>query len=61
MSLGKLLYSSANDLKNRLLHNNLIIIRNQAVDHGEHVGHQESAREPRKHAQYGGSPSQFEI
>jgi hypothetical protein len=30
---------SANDLENRLLHNNLIIIRNQVVDHGGHVGH----------------------
>jgi hypothetical protein len=53
--------SSANDLENRLLPNNLIIIRNQGVDHGEHARHQEGAGEPRKHAQYGGSPTQFRI
>jgi hypothetical protein len=53
--------SSANDLENRLLPNDLIIIRNQGVDQGGHPGHQEHAREPRKHAQHGGSPSQFGI
>jgi hypothetical protein len=31
------------------------------VNNGEHVGHLEGAREPRKHAQHGGSPSQFGI
>jgi hypothetical protein len=31
------------------------------VDHGEHVGHQEGAGYPRKHAQHGGSLSQFGI
>jgi hypothetical protein len=45
------LCSSANDLENRLLPNDLIVIRNQGVDHGGHVGHQEGAGEPRKHAQ----------
>jgi hypothetical protein len=55
------LCSSANDLENRLLPNDLIVIRNQGVDHREHAGHQEGAGEPRKHAQYGGSPSQFGI
>jgi hypothetical protein len=44
-----------------LLPNDLIVIRNQGVDHGEHAGHQEGAGEPRKHAQHGGSPSQFGI
>jgi hypothetical protein len=29
------------------------------VDHREHAGHQEGAGEPRKHAEHGGSPSQF--
>jgi hypothetical protein len=53
--------SSANDLNNRLLPNDLIVIRNQGVDHGEHAEHQEAAGEPRKHAQHGGSPSQFRI
>jgi hypothetical protein len=55
------LCSSANDLENRLLTNDLIIIRNQAVDHGEHVGHQKGAGETRKHAQHGGRTSQFGI
>jgi hypothetical protein len=55
------LCSSANDHENRLLPNELIIFRNQGVDHGEHAGHQEGAGEPRKHTQHGGSPSQFGI
>jgi hypothetical protein len=42
------LYSSANDLENIWLSNDLIVIRNQGVDHGEHVGHQEGAGGPRK-------------
>jgi hypothetical protein len=54
------LCSYANDLENRLLPNDLIVIRNQGVDYGEYVGHQ-GAGEPRKHAQHGGSPSQFGI
>jgi hypothetical protein len=59
--VNSFLCSSANDLENRLLPNDLIDIRNQEVDHGEHVGCQDGAREPRKHAQHGGSPSQFRI
>jgi hypothetical protein len=55
------LCSSANDLENRLLPNDLIVIRNQGVDRGEHVGHQEGAGEPRKHTKHGESPSQFRI
>jgi hypothetical protein len=55
------LCSSANDHENRLLPNELIIFRNQGVDHGEHEGHQEGVGEPRKHTQHGGSPSQFGI
>jgi hypothetical protein len=55
------LCSSANDLENRLLPNDLIVITNQGVNYGEHVGHQERAGEPRKHAQHGGSPSQLGI
>jgi hypothetical protein len=50
-----------NDLENRLLPNNLIVIRNQGVDHVGHVGHQESVGEPRKYAQQGGDPIQFRI
>jgi hypothetical protein len=42
------LCSSANDLENRWLPNDLIIIRNQGVDHGGHVGHQDGAGDPTK-------------
>jgi hypothetical protein len=59
--INSFLCSSANDLENRLLPNNLIVIRNQEVDHGEHAGYQEGAGEPRKHTQHDGSPSQFGI
>jgi hypothetical protein len=52
---------SANDLENRLLPNDLIDIRNQGVVHEEHAGHKEGAGEPMKHAQHGGSPSQFRV
>jgi hypothetical protein len=31
------------------------------VDHGGHVGYQEGAGDPRKHAQQGGGPSQFRV
>jgi hypothetical protein len=52
---------SANDLENRLLPNDLIVIGNQGVDHGGYMGHQEGDGEPRKHAQQGGGPSQFGV
>jgi hypothetical protein len=52
---------SANDLENRLLLNDPIVIRSQGVDHRQHVGHQEGAGEPKKHAQQGGGPSQFGV
>jgi hypothetical protein len=45
--VNSFLCSSTNDLENRLLPNDLIIIRNQGVDHGGHVGHQEGAGGPR--------------
>jgi hypothetical protein len=48
--VNSFLCSSTNDLENRLLANDLIVIRNQRVDHGEHAGHQEGAGEPKKHA-----------
>jgi hypothetical protein len=50
------LFSSANDLENKLLPNNLIVIRNQGVDHEGHVGHQVVSREPRRHTHQGGDP-----
>jgi hypothetical protein len=31
------------------------------VDHEGHVGHQEGAGDPRKHAKQGGVPSQFRV
>jgi hypothetical protein len=37
--VNSLLCLSTNDLENRLLPNDLIVIRNQGVDHGGHVGH----------------------
>jgi hypothetical protein len=52
---------STNDLDNRLLPNDLIVIRNQGVDHGGHVGLQKCAGEPRKHAQHGGGLSQVGV
>jgi hypothetical protein len=55
------LCSSTNDLENRVLPNDLIVIRNQRVDHGGHVEHQEGTGEPRKHAQQGGDPIQFGV
>jgi hypothetical protein len=59
--VNSFLRSSPNDLDNRLLPNDLIVIRNQGVDHGGHVGHQEDAGEPRRHTQQGGGPSQFGV
>jgi hypothetical protein len=59
--VNSFLCSSANDVENRLLPYDLIVIRNQGVDHGQHEGHQEGAREPMKHAEHGGSASQFRI
>jgi hypothetical protein len=52
---------SANDLENGLLRNDLIVIGNQGVGHGEYVGHQEGTGEPGKHAQQGGGPIQFRV
>jgi hypothetical protein len=59
--VNSFLCSSINDIENRLVPNDLIVIRNQGVDHGEHAGHQEGVVEPRKHAQHGGGPRQFGI
>jgi hypothetical protein len=49
--VNSFLRSSSNNLGNRLQPNDLIVIRNQGVDHGGHVGHQDGAREPRRHTQ----------
>jgi hypothetical protein len=55
------LCSSANDLENRWLPNDLIVIRHQGVDHEGHVRHHKGAGGPREHAQQGGGPSQFGV
>jgi hypothetical protein len=44
-----------------LLPNDLIVVRNQGVDHGGHVGHQEGAEEPREHTHQGVEPIQFRV
>jgi hypothetical protein len=59
--VNSLLCSSASDLENKLLPNDLIVIKNQGLDHGGLVGHQEGAGEPRKYAQQGGDPIRFGI
>jgi hypothetical protein len=59
--VNSFLCSSSNDLENRWLPNDLIVIRNQGVDHRGHVGHQEGAGDPRKYAQQGRVPSQFRV
>jgi hypothetical protein len=59
--VNSFLCSSTNDLENRWLPNDLIVIRNQGVDHGGHVGHHEGTGDPRKYAQQGEGLSQFGI
>jgi hypothetical protein len=59
--VNSFLCSSVNNLENRWLPNDLIVIRNQGVDHGGHVGHQEGVGGLRKYAQQGGGPSQFRV
>jgi hypothetical protein len=44
-----------------LLPNDLIVVRNQGVDHGGHVGHQVGAGEPKEHIQQGGESIQFGV
>jgi hypothetical protein len=44
--VNSFLCSSANDLENRWLSNDLIVIRNQGVAHGGHVGHKEGVGDP---------------
>jgi hypothetical protein len=60
-SINLFFYSSANDLENRLLSNDLIVIRNQGANYRGHVGHQEGVGELRKHTQQGGGPRQFRV
>jgi hypothetical protein len=55
------LCSSAYNIESRLLPNNLIIFRNKGEDNGGKTEHQKGAGEPRRCAQEGGEPIQFEI
>jgi hypothetical protein len=59
--VNSFLCSYVNDLENRWLPNDLIVIRNQGVHHGGHVGHQEGVADPRRHARQGGDLSQFGV
>jgi hypothetical protein len=52
---------SAYNIESRLLPNDLIVLRNQAEDHGEKMEHQEGAGERRRCAREGGEPIQFGI
>jgi hypothetical protein len=62
--VNSFLSSYNNDLDKRLLPNDLIVIRNQGVDHGGGMGHQDGAGEPRKQgeetSQYGIPEFHFE-
>jgi hypothetical protein len=51
----------AYNIESRLLPNDLIVLRNQAKDHGGQTEHQECAREPMRRAREGGEPIQFGI
>jgi hypothetical protein len=48
--VNSFLCSSAYNIESRLLHNDLIILRNQGEDHGGQIEHQEGAGEPRRRA-----------
>jgi hypothetical protein len=49
------------NIESRLLPNDLLVLRNQAEDHGGQTEHQEGSREPRRRAREGGEPIQFRI
>jgi hypothetical protein len=59
--VNSFLCSSAYNIESQLLHNNLIVFRNQGEDHGGQTEHQKGAGEPRRRAQEGGEPIQFGI
>jgi hypothetical protein len=59
--VNSFLCSSAYNIESWLLHNDLIILRNQEKDHGGQTEHQEGAGEPRRRAREGGEPIQFGI
>jgi hypothetical protein len=59
--VNSFLCSSVYNIESRLLHNDLIVLRNQEEDHGGHTEHQEGAGEPRRCAREGRKPIQFGI
>jgi hypothetical protein len=59
--VNSFLCSSTYNIESRLLPNDLIILRNQGVDHGGPKEHREGAGEPRRRACEGGEPIQFKI
>jgi hypothetical protein len=61
LQVNSFLCSSVYNIENRLLPNDLIILRNQGEDHGGQTEHQEGAGEPSRHAREGGEPIQFGI
>jgi hypothetical protein len=59
--VNSFLCSSTYNIESRLLPNDLIVLSNQAEDHGGQTEHQEGAAEPRRRAREGGEPIQFGI
>jgi hypothetical protein len=59
--VNSFLCSSAYNIESRLLPNDLIVLRNQGVDHGGQTEHQEGAGEPWRYAREGGETIQFGI
>jgi hypothetical protein len=59
--VNSFLRSSTYNIENRLLPNELIVLRNQGKDHGGQMEHQEGAGEPMRRAREGGEPIQFGI
>jgi hypothetical protein len=59
--VNSFLCSSAYNIENRLLLNDLIVLRNQGENHGGQTEHQESAGELRRRAREGGELIQFKI
>jgi hypothetical protein len=59
--VNSFLCTSAYNIENRLLTNDLIVLRNQGEDHGGQTEHLEGGGEPRRCAREGGEPIQLRI
>jgi hypothetical protein len=59
--VNSFLCSSAYNIENRLLSNNLIVLRNQGEERGGQTEHLEGTGEPRRRARECGEPLQFGI